>query len=278
MFRARGFVIVLFLLLAACGRPEDLPPAEVIHRAVIKSNSVESVAVSLSAHFSTIETTSVSGSLIVQSVIRSGGQAWSADTSFNVESVVREGHERASGRLVAVSPGTGRTYLRLESAEGILGQMLRRSFTGSTSGWMAYGNDNGSKPVSRHTPDPVMMSKYAEALSVTENLGTVRDDRGRALYHYRVRLLSETLSSLPQQAPEDVTSGLSAHGELWIDSTDFSLRRVIWNVEGVPSGVGPLRVRADALFTDYDSAEQIHAPIGTSATLPVESIFAIFSS
>ena len=279
MFTVRSLsaTLALTLTLTSCGRVAQLEPEEVIRRAVIRSNTVESVAVSLSADIRTEATTALSGSLVVQAVIRSGGQAWSADTSFHLESTMTRGHERASGRMVAVSPGTGRMYLRLESAEGVLGQMLRRSFTGSTNGWMVYGEDSGATLSERHTPDPVVMSSYADALAVTENLGIVKDN-GRSLYHYRVALKPETLSSMPQGGTPEANQSLKADGEMWIDTKDFSLTRVIWNVSGVPTALGVIVLRADALFSEYDSAAQIQSPVGTAATLPLESIFAIFSS
>lgn len=279
MFNVRllSSTLVLTLTLVSCGQAAELAPEEVIRRAVIRSNTVESVAVSLSANIRTEQTTALSGSLVVQAVIRSGGQAWSADTSFHVNSITRRGHERASGRMVAVSPGTGLMYLRLESAEGILGQMLRRSFTGSTNGWMVYGEDSGAKLSERHTPDPAVMSSYADALSVTENLGIVKDN-GRSFYHYRVALKPEMLSAMPQGGTPETNEHLKAEGEMWIDTRDFSLSRVIWNVSGVPSALGAIVVHADALFSEYDSAAQIQSPVGTAATLPLESIFAIFSS
>lgn len=278
MFTVRSLTLTLVLTLAfaACGRAAELEPEEVIRRAVIRSNTVESVAVSMSADVRTEATTALSGSLVVQAVIRSGGQAWSADTSFHLKSITRRGHERASGRMVAVSPGTGRMYLRLESVEGILGQMLRRSFTGSTNGWMVYGEDTGTKLSERRTPDPAVMSSYADALSVTENLGIVKEN-GRSFYHYRVALKPETLSSMPQGGTPEANESLKAEGEMWIDTGDFSLSRVIWNVSGVPTAIGSIMIRADALFSEYDSAAQIQSPVGTAATLPLESIFAIFS-
>lgn len=276
--RSVSTALLFALVLVACGQAPDLPPDEVIRRAVIRSNTVESVAVSLSADVRTEETTALSGSVIMQSVIRSGGQAWTADTSFNIESSMSRGHERASGRLVLVSPGTGRTYVRLESAEGFLGLLLRKSFTGSMTGWMVYGEESATKPAKRQAPDPVILSSYADALSVTEDLGTVKDSEGRTLYHYRVALKSETLSSMPAGGSVEAASGLSATGEMWIDSSDFSLSRVIWNIRGIPTSLGLISLRADALFSDYDSASQIQTPVGTAATLPLESIFAIFSS
>jgi len=280
MFTVRSVSVasLLALSLAACGQEPDLPPDEVIRRAVIRSNTVESVAVSLSADVHTEETSTLSGSVIVQSVIRSGGNAWTADTSFNIESSMNRGHERASGRLVLVSPGTGRTYVRLESAEGVLGMLLRKSFTGSSSGWMVYGEESIAKPAKRQVPDPVMLSSYAEALTVTEDLGTMKDANGRTLYHYLVALKPETLSSMPDGGSVDAVSGLSATGEMWIDSSDFSLARVIWKIRGIPTTLGSITLRADALFSDYDSASQIQTPAGTASTLPLESIFAIFSS
>lgn len=276
--RSLSILIIPAFLLSACGKPPVLPPDEVIRRAVIRSNTVESVAVSLSADIHTEESAAFSGSVIVQSVIRSGGHAWTADTSFNIESAMNRGHERASGRLVLVSPGTGRTYIRLESAEGTLGQLLRKSFTGSSNGWMFYGEESLTKPAKRQAPDPVMLSSYADALRVTEDLGIIKHPSGRTLYHYRVSLKSETLSAMPDGGSVESASSLSAHGEMWIDTSDFSLARVVWNVRGVPTSFGLVTLHADALFSDYDSAAQIQTPVGTAATLPLESIFAIFSS
>lgn len=275
-FTAAAFLFVL--LFSACGKKPELPAEEVIRRAIIRSNAVQSVAVSLEADMHTEESQTLSGSVIMQAVLKSGGQAWSADSLFNLESSMKRGHERASGRLLMVSPGTGQTYLRLESVQGVLGELLRKSFTGSNTGWMVYGEDSGSKQLQRTTPDPAVMSSYAETLSVTENLGIVDDDSGRESYHFRVALKPQMLSSLPQGGTTDAASMLRAHGELWIDTDDFSLSKVLWNVSGIPTLVGPVTLHISARFTDYDVASIIESPSGSAATLPLESIFAIFSS
>jgi len=271
-------MFLLVLLFSSCGKRVALPPEEVVRRAVIRSNTVESVAASVSAGVVSQDASTLSGSFIVQSVIRSGGQAWNADASFHIETAMHRGLERASGRIVIVSPGTGRTYLRLESAEGVLGKLLRQSFTGSTSGWMFVGQQANVQAPPRQAPDPAVLLSYADALTVTEDLGFAEADDGRTLYHYRVALKPETLSSLPAGGTPDAAAGLSASGEMWIDADNFSLSRVIWHLRGVPTSLGLIDIRIDALFSDYDSASLIQTPAGTASSLPLESIFATFSS
>ncbi len=275
--RSVSAVLVLAFLLAACGQKANLPPEEVIRRAIIKSNTVQSFAVSLSAQMQTDETQALSGSVILQAIVRSGGQVWSADTSFEIESTMPRGHERASGRLIAISPGTGQTYLRLESAEGALGELLKKSFSGSNNGWMVYGQNSDKKLLPRDTPDPQQLSSYADVIVVTENLGTKKDETGRVLYHYRVALKPELLSSLHQEEVSDTEHQVRAEGEMWIDSDNFSLLRAKWDLGGVPTSLGNMTLRIDALFSQYDSASGIQTPVGSAALLPLESIFAIFS-
>lgn len=276
--RSSALISCLMLVCGACTNTPKLPPEEVIRRAVIKSNTVESVAVALSVDLRTITTNTLSGSMIVQGVLRSGSQAWSADTSFNVESTMKRGHERASGRLQAVSPGRGQTYLRLESIDGALGDLVKKSLTGSMNTWMVYGTDSGTKPALRQTPDPALLSSYADAIVVEENLGTEKDAEGRTLYHYRVTLKPETVSSLPQGGSVEEVSTLKANGELWIESSGFSLTRAKWSLSNVPTIFGPVILHIDALFSDYNAAPRVSPPTGSASILPLESIFAIFSS
>ncbi len=263
--------------LTACQKQPVLPPEEVIRRSVIKSNTVQSFAVSLSAKMNTVEVDSLSGSVVLQAIVRSGGRAWRADTSFDIESTMSRGHERASGRIVAVFPGNGRTFLRLESSEGVLGTLLRQSFTGSTSGWMMYGEESGMTVRPRATPDPDYVLSYADAIVVTEDLGKTKNYSGRETYHYRVALKPEALLSIMQSQPIDVDQNLRAEGELWIDSENYSLLRATWKLVGVPTSLGAISLDIDALFSQYDSAPRIETPFGSAATLPLDSIFDIFS-
>ena len=121
-----------------------------------------------------------------------------------------------------------------------------------------------------------MLSSYADIIVVTEDLGMTEDADGRALYHYRVQLKPEALSAMTQGEAPEATRALQADGELWIDSTNFSLSRAKWKLVGVPTSLGRITLNVSALFSDYNSASQIQPPVGSASTLPLESIFAIF--
>lgn len=262
------------ILLSACAnRDPQLSPEEVIRRAVIRSHTVESVSVALSGNMKLESQPSLSGSIVVQGVVRSGGRAWSADSSFIVESTGGLGHTQASGRLVLVAPGNGQIFLRPESMEGMLGEAVRRTLTGSVSGWWVMGEEQ-KVDVSSQTPDPDTLSAYADAIVVTENFG-IQDGVDGDRYHYKVELKPEAIAILDPSAD---ASELSATGELWIDTKTFVLTRAMWDIDGLRSEHGVARIHADALFTDYDSSPQIQGPVGSATTLPLESIFAIFSA
>ncbi len=278
MFVVRIISLGIFLIsLSACGQKIELQPEEVVRRAIIRSSTVESVAASVVADMKTENTDTLSGSVIMQGIIRSGGQSWSTDSTLTIESATKRGHERVRGRLVMVSPGNGQTYLRLESVEGVLGELLRNSMPDSTSGWMVFGNDSASVPSARSTPDPERISSYADVIIVQEDVGMEKDDDGQMLYHYRVGLHSDALASLSHESPSGEADGMKAVGEMWIESGNFSLRKVKWFLTGVPTSIGPMTMHIDVLFTQYDAALQIRTPVGSAATLPLESIFAIFS-
>lgn len=268
-------LISLCLLAASCGSAPDLPPGEVIRRAVINSHLLDSVAVSVSASFGTEGSSSLSGSLVAQGVLRNGGQAWSADAAFDTERTGRTGYKHASGRIIASVPGDGRTFLRFESLQGLDIKFPVLSSTGTTSGWWVIGTE--SKPdaptVAQTAPDPAVLDSYASALTVTENMGTQRGRDGTLQYHYRVKLDPSFMRSLAGSDTDDAT----AEGELWISTVDFSLRRVQWVIGGLPTSSGPIGLRVDAAFSDQNRAPLVRRPTGSAATLPLDSIFAIFS-
>lgn len=263
------------IFLSGCGsREPQLLPEEVVRRAVIRSHTVESVSVSLSANFVTQSESSLSGSIVTQGVVRSGGRAWSADTSFIVESAEMLGAAQASGRLVLAAPGNGQVFLRPESMEGMLGEAVRRTLTGSLSGWWVVGEEQKVDVSTTPTPDPNVLSAYADAIVVTQNFG-IQEGAGDDLYHYKVALKPEAIAILDPSAD---ASTLSATGDLWIDAKTFVLARAVWDIDGLQSEYGTARLHVDVLFTDYDSSPQIRGPVGSAATLPLESIFAIFSA
>lgn len=269
-------IVICLILLPACGRKVlDLPPEEVVRRAVIRSSTVDSVSIALSGNVKTQGAPTLSGSIIVQSVVRSSGHAWSADASFNVESMGESGFTQANGRVVLVAPGNGQIYLRPESLDGMLGDRLKRVLTGSVNGWWVVGEERAFEAPSL-VPDPAMLSAYGDAIDVMRDFGVTTSKEGRKQYHYAVALKSESLIALDGDTQEP-TQDFSAQGELWIDAEDFTLSRATWDIQSVPSVMGPANVRVDATFSRYDRSPQIQSPAGTAATLHIESIFAIFS-
>lgn len=274
--RLSGFLLVALLCGCTLGAP-DLPPNEVLKRSVIKSHSVNSVSIAVASTFQTQGQKTLSGSMIIQGVLRAGGRVWSADTAFDIESKEATGSQYMTGRAVFISPGTGLQYLRIESLEGELGAKIKALLNTSSSMWWVTGTpkDNTDSEVIR-APDPAILEEYVNAIQIVDDLGIAKLEDKTKAYHYKVTLKPEVLAVLD---PDDVSAGdFIAEGELWINAKDFSLRRAIWDLSNVESEAGTVDIHADINFSNFNKAPQITEPNGSIETLPLESIFAIFSA
>jgi hypothetical protein len=239
---------------------------------------VNSVSIAVASTFTSNGKRTLSGSLIIQGVLRSGGKVWSADTAFDIESKEQKDVQYLTGRAVLLSPGSGLKYLRIEALEGDLGTVIRRALGGASPTWWVTGApaEDPEGEVLR-APDPAILEEYVNAITIVEDLGVDRMDDKTKAYHYKVTLKPDILAALEREDSSSV-GDFSAEGELWINAKDFSLRRAIWGLKNVESEIGMVDLHADINFSNFNRAPQITEPNGSIETLPLESIFAIFSA
>lgn len=260
------------LLLAACGaKPPTLPADEILRRAVIRSNTTESVAVSVSGSFDLKGEANYVGTAVLQGAVIGSGRAWSADTSFELSRLKDFSRERSSGRVVLQAPGNGLTYIQASSLEGALIAPIKQLLGDDTRWWTIETPATAGATIS--APDPLLLSRYADVI-VPVGEATVEETEAGDLYHLRVGLKPEALAAL---SGIGVPKEFSAEGDLWVNASTFDLQRSRWKLQGVPQSDGVLSFEFDATFGGYGLPHPVAVPAGSASTLPLDAIFATFS-
>lgn len=251
-------------------RPE-IAPQEVIRRSVIQSHLLESVIVAVSGSIRTTESTTLSGSYVLQGILYRGGESWSADASFAFERVSDIGHQNLGGRLEALAPGDGVAYIRFNSLTGMLADSLSHTVPKSLLADWWIVPELGSITRQSGTPDPEQIDQLASQIEFVKDLGMTRIGK-RDQYHYEVKISTQVLGH--EQAEDGEHSRIS--GELWIDADMFTLRRAVWTIEGMETQFGPLALTIDAVFSRHNAAPLLQVRTGSASVLPLNDIFAIF--
>jgi hypothetical protein len=265
-------VAVSACMLAGCAGRNALEPEEVLRRAIIRGHTMDSASISAEATVRIDGRQSFSGSVVVQAVLQSGGTAWSADASFR--GAGWPAGTDSSGRIRILTADGSRFFVKAESLQGALHDLLIGTQTGSQSGWWVTGDAALSPAPVRSAPSPDQLDRAAGMFEITGATGPKRGQGGRREYVLHVRLSHAAGSEL---FASSVTDKTETAGILVIDADDFTLRRSEWRISGLQSPLGTLNVSFDVSLTDFNRAPEIVIPSGSSAVLPLKEIFATFS-
>ena len=277
MIGRRIAFIGLLLVLASC-TPDvpQLPPAEVLEKAVVASRSLTSAAYTAKADFAFSGGIfgDGGGTLDVTGAINEGGRtvAGSIEASANMHD--SEGQERAvHAALDTVSVESQRFYLFVRSlsstpAGGIFDPASVARLTGV---WWQFSPPEDGAELSV-SPSPRLLQAQARVVQVTRDLGRAEVD-GIPAYHYAValdpdrffayaqELAAESKQVIDEKALREEITSLQATGELWISAVDFHVLGFQWEIPSLRLPEGSLlRVNITVSLSDYGSAPTVEIP------------------
>ncbi|HRH93783.1 MAG TPA: hypothetical protein PKV72_04615 [Candidatus Peribacteria bacterium] len=275
------------LLLAGCGAAKRvvLQPAEVLHRSVVASNTLDSFSYALDAEFETAGTrdaAAMTGSLhLTGSLLRERTIA----TGIGFVNVRFAGDENAGPVELRIDGAYAmvphqRPALRMDSISTVSGAVMVQHAAGER--WISLPIDDSPTPMeSAASIDQPRIALQSSAMQVTKDLG-IEKFGGNDVYHYQVALNMEALETMfgtGQDGAFRETLQDRLKGELWIDADSFLLRRAAWSLEGVATPRGSANVHADvSVFDQKKAVAKVTPPMANRIEYPDDGIFAtIFS-
>jgi len=244
---------------------------EILKRSIVKNAAMESTSFSASAFLRTKGYATLSGSAVVQGVLRSAG-GWSADISFQGRDSIGTGAFE-SGRIRSVSRDGTQILLSFDSLQGPIVENFIRTLTGSSNGWWSIGEPsmrtNGRGAISPMQLNDIASLFQIHALHPPEKLfGSVKS------YRLDISLIPNAVRNLfGDFAKENAT----VSGTLWINAKDFTLLRAVWNLEAILTPLGPADLVIDVTLSGSTATPEIILPTGSAGILSFKSVFATIS-
>lgn len=263
------------VLFTGCNAKSGLPPEEVLRRAILRGHTLDSASLSASVSVAIDEGKSLSGSSVVQAILHNGGTAWSATSTFRASGTFVPSGE-TSGRVTVLTLDGHQLFLKPESLQGEISELVKKTLTGSQNGWWTIGESESGQVVRtvRSAPAPAELDQAASMFTITDSRPPRRGQDGRLEYRLDVELSKKVQEEL---FPPNTTENAVVTGTLFIDAQDFTLRRSAWEIHDLKTLFGLASIHFDVSLQDFDRAPVIKLPVGSSATLPFKDIFATFS-
>ncbi|MBI3331894.1 hypothetical protein HYZ99_02955 [Candidatus Peregrinibacteria bacterium] len=237
-------VVSLACAAAACTRPSNLPPEQVLQNAARASQELTSARYTLAAAFTSHAPDRVVDMDIgIEGVLQDGGKQTQFTMTF--DGVVSEAGTRydTEGALDVIVAWENDVYLFLRSLSvdppyPLLSADALQRFQGT---WWNIPSSADPRSSSAVTPDPRLLRTQSEVVRVVKDHG-IEDINGRDAYHYDVVIdrgkLALFLKKVADQRGEPFDpsqtdaflSALHATGELWIDAETFFVHRIVWTV------------------------------------------------
>ena len=277
MVRPRAISLPFILLLAACApKAPDLPAEEVLRRATVAAQSMSSASFTVDGTMTFAGGAFGSGKATVRldGAFENGGQTVASTVDL---SAVLSGIEGENQRVVSVFDiilvQGQRLFLKVHALEapgnlGILDETLVGKLIGT---WWTFDAPEERSSASV-TPSANLLKSQASVVLVTRDLGTARLD-GETVYHYAVAIDPEKFLAYAEEAaresgeefnPEEAreaVNALQATGELWIRASDFTVRKIAWEIPALPMPDGSdLRLNFTLLWKDHDGQTPIVIP------------------
>ncbi len=256
------------VLLSACSaQPEPLPATEVLKRAMIVGQSMQSADINAAVEVTTTGGIWLQGAL--QGVVRDSGLSLHGTASGSVAS------QPASFSGVVTIPGTGEAFVRLD-------ELTWPGFSDvpmTWGQWWRSGNRQHS-PTTKSVPNEPLIDRQLQALKLRKDFGLEEVQNG-FVYHFALEIDAQALQSLQRSAQD--ASGLamqlpSGWGEVWINAQTFVLERALWTVQDVPLPKGTANLTLDIQLTHHGKGGDLLLPVGDVGVVGDDSVFATFFS
>lgn len=270
---ARFIIIALStLLLVSClsRAPEELPPQEVLRRAILETITLDGVNIDAAMTLSGAVSGSSLASFVLTGTLAPIKHAWVIDVGSTVNGSTKS---PLMVKCELVSLPSGDLYLRLDELRtAASGSMLRQptGFSGSILGRTVRIVRGVPSQVPLAGPDPNLVDVYASAIDILSG-GLRQMPDGSYVYQYAVRI-NPAMMGDGQKSGEQTT----ITGDLAIDPTSFAVRRADWTLTSVPSALGLFDATVALRFHEHNTVTLSLSAL-TGSDVPIESIFDMFS-
>ncbi len=275
------------LALASCARRSELAPEEVLRRAMLASNQLQSAAFTVDLDLEArMPDFTGSADIRLQGVLQDGGR----ETAFSAtgQGTMRQGEATfaASASADVVSERNKDLYLYLKEltltpphpqwTPEVLSSLLNQ--------WWIFPSRREAEIVPL-SPDPSLLRAQAEIVSVTADKGIARRNDHDS-HHYLVTIDPQKLAAFVERvsARNGQTTdsaallaelqNYTARGELWIDAATFVVREISWVIKPVNDGA-PYALTITVMLDEYNAAQSITYPTDAK---PFEAPAAAFTA
>lgn len=253
----RRWALLPFLLLASACRPDvpDLPPDEVLRRAMLTAQATTSAA--FSGHGTMAMSAGafgdVEGKLLTEGLLTDSGNMVAATTDLTLAFSDDAGNaQSAAARLETIFVRGERMYLKVQSLQSpTMGYLFDPAMVSALQGAWWYVDAPEEASASSVTPSVRLLQAQANVVAVTRDLGVTTLDDTPA-YHYAVAIDPERflayLRELHRESDEPLDeekvrsdlSGLQATGEFWIRASDAAVLQMQWDIPALALPDGSL--------------------------------------
>lgn len=264
------------LFLISCTRTGSLQPSQVLEKASQANQILESANFTVNAdvqgNIGFLPGDWNGNAMLAGQMSNKGKQikfnaTVSADTTD--ENNDKTHYELGSDLVIA---GEEEVYMRINTLEITPDSILFPPDTITTllNQWWLIPSGTGATPgaMSDITPDPTLLKMQTDTISVTKDNGLVDMD-GHTAYLYDITIdpvkmrnyLTEMYKAQGRTPTNDelALSETTAKGRIWIDSTDFFIRRIIWNISSNDRSK-PLEARIDVSISQQNEPVTITIP------------------
>ncbi len=273
---------MIALGLASCSKPAPPTPADILQKASIAMDSLQSMDFSAKGSVGDGSGSAASLRFTADGTVQFGGQQTKATVTVE-GSVPQKGTAHSVSVDADVMSEWGQAlflYVRKADVRPPLPGMQLGLLSHETGSWMRVPLGAGNPGAVAVTPDPRLLRAQFAVLEVTHDDGAETID-GHAAYHYAVSIDRQKLLSFLRQSAEangedfDAAtadaelSGWQGAGDVWIDAQNFYVRRFMWNIQ-VDRGATnpPAAVVLDVRVTDQNAAPPITFPTDTVLAPP----------
>ncbi len=265
----------LFCLIS-CTRAGSLPPATVIEKAGQANQSLQSAIFTATTEFhgqTEMLAGTWDGTAIIAGTMANGGKQMRLGTNVSATNKLSEtdsSHYQIGADLTIA--GENEIYMRLNTLEITPPSTLFPPSVVTTllNQWWLIPSGSGAQKTTATdiSPDPALLRMQTQVITVTKDNGLVDiDDHTAYLYDITIdpvkmrAYLAEIYKSQGRtpNLQEMALSDMTAKGRIWIDESNFFIRRIVWDISSNDQ-TKPLQLRMDMSISKHNEPVVITIP------------------
>jgi len=232
------------LVLLSCTSKRDLSSADVLHRAALASQNLDSARFAVNGGLTyTVDDSKIEANGVLEGVLQDGGRQ--TKTTVHINGKMQDQASSAQnmtvkGEVIITSPTE--IFLKFETLliDPIAAHPPEK-LSSLTGKWWKLPSSGSNALGQTMTPDPSLLQAQAEVV-IIKSEEPMEQINGREAYHYRVtldktkliaylrRVAEEQKEDFDEERMQSVLQNFDAEGELWIDAEHFYLHRIEWKI------------------------------------------------